>query len=579
MRPARTSGIGACLLAASVLAASVLGGGVLGACAGISALARGAGDAMHPVSLAANGLEMSEQARRDALAAGRWDTTRVVATPTADERGEPADTRPDDDLLRALDRGTAAFYAGRWRASVAAFARAAALADDRETKRVSLGALALASNDRVLPYAPGQNERLFVHYYAALAYLRAGATEDAAVEARRMSLLLQRYDAGRDSLDVGARAALRYVAGAIFEAAGAQNDADVAYRNAAALGGPPFAAAGAAPGTPSATGDVVVVVERGFVAHRVGQRLRIWTSRHDDAFASLDTIRQRVELAVHGDDAIWADVRVPDLRLALPADSDTDAPAAPTQPLAPTIVPRVVPAVPTAPPPAVARPTRFPPARPGSLPHPTPIASAPQDAPSRENAPTRALHPVARREFDTPIDDRWRLFTLAWPAYARPAALGSFDGVVVDAAALVAPLLRGDLSLAVAADFKRDRAARLARLVARAILRASLVRSADRSDRSLGDLTAAFGAAIERADTRSWHLLPADLQVVRLHLPPGTHTLALDVDGQQVALGALRVQPRTVQVVSTRLWNAGEHGSDPRMAAQVTTAGLVAPAP
>ena len=581
MRRVRALGIGA---------ACVVSTGLLGACASLSALARGAGDAMHPPALAANGLELTEQARRDALVVGRWDTTRTTAALTAEERGEPTDDRPGDDLLRDLDRGTAAYYAGRWRASVAAFARAAALADDRETTRISRGALALASNDRVLPYAPGQNERLFVHYYAALAYLRAGATEDAAVEARRMSLLLQRYDGDRDSLEIGARAALRYVAGAIFEAAGAQNDADVAYRNAAALSG--FALdgltlGGATLGRPSITtaatstpapGDVVIVLERGFVAHRVGQRLRVWTSRRGDAFASIDTIRQRVELALHDNDAIWADARLPELRLAWPADSDATSSAAPTQTVVPTIVPSVVPAVPAAPPatvdrPTVDRPTRLPTTRLPILPRPTSIASVPHDGPAS------APHASPRRRErvdDTDDDERWRPFTLAWPAFARPATLGVVGGVLVDTgttSAPVAPLLRGDLSLAVAADFKRDRAARLARLVARAALRAQLVRSADRSDRSLGDLTAALGAAIERADTRSWHLLPADLEIVRLHLAPGTHHLTLDVDGQRIALGAVRIQPHTVQLVSARLWHADEHGGTP----QVTTGGFIAP--
>lgn len=540
--------------------------GTLGACAGITALANGAGEVMHPVPVTASGLERPEQARRDALAAGRWDTTRAAARVDAEERGEPADDAPSDDLLRDLDRGTAAYYAGRWRASVAAFARAAALADDRETKRVSRGALALASNDRALPYATGQNERLFVHYYAALAYLRAGAAEDAAVEARRMSLLLQRYDAGHDTLDVGARAALRYVAGAVFEAAGAGNDADVAYRNAAALGAGLGARALAAPhgarmdGAPSTgaptTGDVVVVVERGFVAHRVGQRLRVWTTRRGDAFASLDTLREQIDLALHGNDALWSDRPTPELRLA--TEDDTAPPAPDADRPGPARGPRTA-AMPVTPTPA-------------RTPVGAPAISTPASARRTTERPRE--RPRERRDEDR----HWRLFTLAWPTYRRPVALPPVGGVVVDApatdtgavaagVAAIPPLVRGDLSLAVAADFKRDRSARLARLVARAALRASLVHSADRTDRSLGDLAAALGRAVERADTRSWHLLPADVQVVRLQLPPGPHSLALDVGGRQVALGTVRVQPRTVQVVSARVWDGA--------GARVTTAGFL----
>jgi len=557
----------------------------LGACAGITALANGAGEMIRPVPVTPSGLEWSEQARRDALAAGRWDTTRVAAGADAEERGAPDADAPGDDLLRDLDRGTAAYYAGRWRASAAAFARAAALADDRVTKRLSRGAMALASNDRALPYVPGQNERLFIHYYAALAYLRAGATEDAAVEARRMSLLLQRYDGERDTLDVGARAALRYVAGAVFEAAGAANDADVAYRNAAALGARLTDPAPAS----AAAGDVVVVLERGFVAHRVGERLRVWTARGGDAFASADTLRQQVELALRGNDALWAGTPLPELRLT-PAD-DPAQPNTPAPNTAPptTSAPNAVPSAPAAARPAAARAPRaavvpVTPA-PAGAPRVVPASTRRPGEPSRE----QPREPSRTRRLDDAEDDdrRWRLFTLAWPAYRRPAALAPVGGVLVDAApadtsaaatrSAVPPLVSGDLSLAVASDFKRDRSARLARLVARAALRASLVHSADRTDRSLGDLAAAFGTVVERADTRSWHLLPAEVQVVRLHLAPGTHTLALDAGDHRLALGTVRVQPRTVQVVSARVWDGVWHPDpDPT---RVTTAGFQAATP
>lgn len=544
--------------------------GAFGACAGVAAFAHGAGTMLHPVPVTSTGLELPEQARRDRLVAGRWDTTRVNARPDAEERGEPAAAAPNDDLLRDLDRGTAAFYAGRWRASVAAFARASALADDRETKRVSRGALALATNDRALPYMPGQNERLFVHYYAALAYLHAGALEDAAVEARRMSLLLQRYDAGRDTLDLGARAALRYVAGAVFEAAGATNDADVAYRNAAALGAGrgtgSSAARDVAPGG-SRTGSVVVVVERGFVAHRVGERLRIWTSRHGDAFASVDTLSRRIELALHGNEALWAGEATPELRLAVADDTTPVAsPPATSDSPSPDVVDRST---------AVCRP-RVPTGAPAMLPRLGTIFGVPTSGQHPIEQPREASHARrADRHDEADAEDQdWRLFTLAWPAYRRPATLAPVDDVLVDARA-IPPLVRGDLSLAIASDFKRDRSVRLARLVARAALRATLVHTADHTDRSLGDLASALGNVIERADTRSWHLLPADLTVGRLRLSPGLHTLAVDMDGRRVPIGTVRVEPRTVQIVSARVWNA----DDNQAAARVIAAGTLTATP
>ena len=82
--------------------------------------------------------------------------------------------------------------------------------------------------------------------------------EAAAVEARRLSSLLERYDDESPGTNVGMRAFLRYFAGTIFEAARQRNDAAVAYRNARAmlpgLEAPDTSARGD-------TGEVILLVE------------------------------------------------------------------------------------------------------------------------------------------------------------------------------------------------------------------------------------------------------------------------------------------------------------------------------
>jgi len=160
----------------------------LGACASLGSMGRAAS---RPYLVAPSGLEVPEQALRDALVAARWEAA-LRQTASAQAGG------PSDDLLRALYRGTAAYYAGDWRASAAEFDRAAAMADDRFTKRASRAALALATNDRALPYLPGANERLFVHYYAMQAFLRRGDLDGAAVEARRLAWRLEHDGVGGD---------------------------------------------------------------------------------------------------------------------------------------------------------------------------------------------------------------------------------------------------------------------------------------------------------------------------------------------------------------------------------------------
>jgi hypothetical protein len=138
----------------------------LGAAAVASGCASATRALVRPYVLAPTGLEVGEQRLRDALAVGRWEAALRQA-------GREKDGGPSDVLLRELYRGTAAYYGRRWDESALAFQRAATMADDRYTKRVSRGALALATNDRALPYVPGDNERLFAHYYAALGYLHA----------------------------------------------------------------------------------------------------------------------------------------------------------------------------------------------------------------------------------------------------------------------------------------------------------------------------------------------------------------------------------------------------------------------
>ena len=212
------------------------------------------------------GTEQREWGLRRTMASGAFET----ALDHVSSRDEAA---PRDKLLRSLYDGIVAYYAGDYARSGTSLRTADAMAEDRYTKSLSRGALSLVSNDLVLPYMPGHTERLFVHYYAALGYLRRDDLEGAAVEARRLSQLLEQFDEHRTPGDRTSRAFLRYFAGSVFEAAGERNDAEVAYRNAAEL---------AAPSTlprettiPAGSGVVIVLLERGFVAPRVEEHLHI----------------------------------------------------------------------------------------------------------------------------------------------------------------------------------------------------------------------------------------------------------------------------------------------------------------
>lgn len=166
---------------------------------------------------------------------------------------------PSDALLRHMYRGVIAMHSGQFDHGTRSLDRAWHLAEDRYTKRISTGALSIVTAESALPYDPGVTERMFIPYYGGLNWLARNERFEAAVEARRLSVLLA-SDAGPQP-PAAMQGVLRYVSGVIFEAAGESQDALVAYRNAAAL-------LGSLPGDTTFSqdsGDVVVMLEDGFV--------------------------------------------------------------------------------------------------------------------------------------------------------------------------------------------------------------------------------------------------------------------------------------------------------------------------
>lgn len=68
-----------------------------------------------------------------------------------------------------------------------------------------------------------------------------------------------------------------------------------------------------------------------------------------------------------------------------------------------------------------------------------------------------------------------------------------------------------------------------ARAVARAVLKYNMSREAGKQNDVAGLLVNIVGVLTERADTRSWLSLPANIQMARLQLPAGTHTLSIEL--------------------------------------------------
>jgi len=478
------------------------------------------------------GLTESDWLLRRSLSSGGFDSAAALVAPN----GALA---PDDELLASLYRGSTLYYAGHFDTAGYALDAAAVLADDRFTKSISKNLLALISNDGALPYEPSQTERLMMNYYGMLDYLRRGDAVGGAVEARRISALLESFDTRKDSVDVRTRAVLNYLAGATFEAAGEKADAEVSYRVARALVGDsvlPFPLGGDARrkavaaasqmaaakkaaaesdmprapkkgarspvAPPVPTGEVVVVVEHGFIAHRVPRMLLVPVTQAEfDKFggdpagtvaaAASIGLRTAAFLALQPDQFMWR-------------DSDDDG----------------------------------------------------SSFTVRDSSTVSIAY----------------LMPVAWSTLRRPYHPPWSATLLVDSVATKTFGVTADLCNAVANDFRRQRGAALARGIARAGIKLALAKTAEKkAEDKHGELAGAmarFGmnainVVTERPDLRQWRLLPGELSIVRMILPAGTHDLAIDYAARpgdrprRLAIGPTEIIAGKIAFATTRIWDDG----------------------
>lgn len=443
-----------------------------------------------------------------------------------------------DDLLRELHRAALLHYDGQYVESNELLQAAELEIEDRFTKSVSRAALSILTNDRVLAYNPPAFERIMIHYYGALNYLALGDPDEAAVEARRLSALLVREEDERaDARDDRFRRGLHYFAGAVFEAAGEMNAAEVAYRNAwegwdLSPGRPDRDSSGRADsslarglaaltpsliardaGPPADSGEVVLLLETGFVAHRVERALAVPIFSND-----LDRLES-------GDDSrrYNAGLCVASRSLGSRATIDVADCARPS---------------------------------------------------GKSLFVVTVAWPEMRRSTETVRGVRLAAYPAdilerpGFPSELTTAGAGTtLPGLRADSTS-VRTRLTIDLSSVATSEFD----ARIGGIVAKAIVRAaakySVVQAVKKEvkedNETLGDIVGLIGnaaaVATERADTRSWHLLPGAIRVARLSLPTGTHEVSVELESspgarpRRIPLGEVTVRPGSVTLLPFRSW-------------------------
>lgn len=450
--------------------------------------------------LAPNGLPRDETAIRRGLA------SEPEATHEAVIEGERE--LPDDDLLRLLYAGVTGRYAGRYTESTQLLDVASYLSEDRVTTSISRQALSFITSDRALAYVPSRTERLMIPYIAALGFLEAGDLGGAVVEARRIEALLDRFDEGvpPDRQSDGSRF-LHYLAATIFDAAGETNAAAVAYRRAEAPD--TVAVPEAFADVPrDSLGEVVVVVERGFVPHRVEQSVVLALPPFQ---VKALTDGSAAEKAAAAADAAARILLYGSRQYGDRGPFYTDR--------------------------SYRRPLHISPWR------------------------DQCDRPGVRCEGDD-LDPY--LLRISWPVLFQEPVASAPVRIRADGAERTSEW-QLDVGAGVRRDFADERSTILARTVFRAATKMALSSSAEKAvkkeDEAAGEIVGLLvnlGTLLtERADTRSWHLLPGSVDLVRLRLPAGVHDLRVETDGwldRGDALGSVQVRAGQTTFVAHRLW-------------------------
>ncbi len=390
-------------------------------------------------------------------------------------------------------------------ASNAAFDEAELLVDELYTKSVSKEALALVSNDEVIPYDGEAWERVLVNYYRALNYVDLGNFEGALVECRKINHKLQVYVDSDDSPPTYKTDAFaEYMTAMLFEAAGQSNDAWVSLRAADAAYAHYEKDYGVAP-PPFLAEDLLRLAES------MGDRDAF--DRYKERFPEVEWTPQAEMLRSAEIIVFYEEGYVP----AKVQESLT-----------------------------------------------VPILKHEWDDANR----TRYAYRLAdraryRRDFGYKKVELEYLLRVAVPKYAPPT-VGELPGHAVvrvgDASC------RSEIAEDLAAIARRGLDDEMGKVLFRTILRGlgkyALTRGLEKKQGEVaGILANVFTAATEKADTRAWITLPNTIQIARVVVEPGMHDVVIECYGpgggriDTIAFEDVEVEAGEVRFLSHRTFD------------------------
>lgn len=135
----------------------------------------------------------------------------------------------ENALLYHMDLGALYHYAGQYDSSIEELSQAVKIHDDLFAKSVSNEALSFVANDNIRPYRGKPYEIVLLHEFLAFDYLALGKYDDAMVEARQAQLFLDevKRKAGKDAKAYADDGMFRYLTAIVYQAARQKDDAAI----------------------------------------------------------------------------------------------------------------------------------------------------------------------------------------------------------------------------------------------------------------------------------------------------------------------------------------------------------------